>query len=99
MYCMSLMLKPHVQERTLLNISIGGDSLGPTACQAPLSMVFSRQEYWSVLPCPSPWDLPNPGIKPRSPTLWANSLLSEPPGKPSIGSNDLFLLSVFFLVS
>ena len=36
------------------------------ACQAPLSMGFSRQEYWSGLPSPSPWDLPNPGIKPGS---------------------------------
>ena len=36
------------------------------ACQAPLSMGFSRQEYWNGLPCPPPGDLPNPGIKPRS---------------------------------
>ena len=43
---------------------------------------FSRQEYWSRLPCPSPGDLPNPGIEPRSPTLQADSLPSEPPGKP-----------------
>ena len=61
----------------------------PTLCdpmecshKAPLSMGFSRQEYWSGLPCPSPADLPNPGIKPRSPTLEAESLPSEPPGKP-----------------
>ena len=39
------------------------------AFQAPLSVEFSRQEYWSGLPCPPPGDLPNPGIKPRSPTL------------------------------
>ena len=51
-------------------------------CQAPLSMEFSRQEYWSGLPFPSPVDLPNPGIKPRSPTLQADSLPSVPPGKP-----------------
>ena len=51
-------------------------------CQAPLSMGFSRLEYWSVLPFPPPGDLPNPGIEPRSPTLWADSLPSEPPGKP-----------------
>ena len=44
------------------------------ACQAPLSMGFFRQEYWSGLPFPSPGDLPNPGIKPRSPVLQANSL-------------------------
>ena len=52
------------------------------ACQAPLSMGFSRQEYWSGLPFPSPGDLPNPGIEPRSPALQADSLPSEPPGKP-----------------
>ena len=51
------------------------------ACQAPLSMEFSRQEYWSGLPFPSPGDLPYPGIKPRSPALQADSLPSEPSGK------------------
>ena len=45
-------------------------------------MGFSRQEYWSGLPFPSPGDLPNPEIKPRSPTLQAASLPSEPRGKP-----------------
>ena len=45
-------------------------------------MEFSRQEYWSMLPFPSPGDLPNPGIEPGSPTLQADALLSEPPGKP-----------------
>ena len=50
------------------------------ACQAPLSMEFSRQEYWSGLPLPSPGDLPNPGVEPGSPGLQADSLLSEPPG-------------------
>jgi len=48
------------------------------AHQDPLSMEFSRQEYWSGLPCPPPGDLPNPGIKPRSPALQADSLPSEP---------------------
>ena len=43
---------------------------------------FSRQEYWNVLPCPPPGDLPKPGIKPKSLTLHVDSLLSEPPGKP-----------------
>ena len=52
------------------------------AYQAPLSMGFSRQECWSELPFPSPGDLPNPGIEHRSPTLQADALLSEPPGKP-----------------
>ena len=50
--------------------------------QASLSMEFSRQEYRSGLPYPSPGDLPNPGIEPRSPALQADSLLSEPPGCP-----------------
>ena len=52
------------------------------AYQASPSMGFSKQEYWSGLPFPSPGDLPNPGIKPRSPTLQADTLPSEPPGKP-----------------
>ena len=54
------------------------------AHQAPLSMVFVRQEYGSGLPFPSPGDLPNPGIEPGSPALQADSLASEPPGKKSI---------------
>ena len=53
-------------------------------CQAPLSMGFSRQEYWSGQPFPSPVDLPDPGIEPRSPLLQVDSLPSEPPGKPKI---------------
>ena len=52
------------------------------ACQAPPSIRFFRQEYWSGLPFPSPGDLPNLGIKPGSPALQADTLLSEPPGKP-----------------
>ena len=48
--------------------------------QAPLSVGFSRQEYWSGLPFPSPGVLPNPGIEPRSPALQADALTSEPPG-------------------
>ena len=52
------------------------------ACQALLPMGFSRQEYWSGLPFPSPGDLPNPGIEPGSPALQEVSLPSEPPRKP-----------------
>ena len=52
------------------------------AYQASPSMGFSRQEYWDGLPFPSPGDLPDPGIEPRSPTLEADALTSEPPGKP-----------------
>ena len=53
------------------------------AYQAPLSMGFSRQKYWSGLPFPSPGDLPDPGIEPRSAALQADALHSEPPGKPA----------------
>ena len=52
------------------------------ACQAALSMEFSRQEYWSGLPFPSPWGLPNPETELRSPALQVDTLLPEPPGKP-----------------
>ena len=52
------------------------------AHQAPPSMGFSRQEYWSGLPFSSPGDLPDPGIEPRSPAIQADALTSEPPGKP-----------------
>ena len=55
------------------------------AHQAPLSMGFSRQEYWSGLPFPSPGDLPDPGTKctsPLFPTLAGGFLTTEPPGKP-----------------
>ena len=59
--------------------------IDPTvARQAPLSIRFSRQEYWSGLPFPSPGDLPDPGIEPGSLTLRADSLPSEPPGKPHL---------------
>ena len=51
------------------------------------SMEFSRPEYWSGWPFPSLEDLPNPGIKPRSPTLQADSLPAEPPGKPESRSH------------
>ena len=61
------------------------DSCDPwtVARQAPPSMGFSRQEYQRGLPFPSPGDLPNPRTEPRSPALQADSLSSEPPGKPS----------------
>ena len=54
------------------------------AHQAPLSMGFSRQEYWNGLPFPSPGDLPDPGIEPGSPALQADDLLTEVWGKPDI---------------
>ena len=52
------------------------------AYQAPPSMGFSRQECWSGLPFPSPEDLPDPGMESGSPALQADTLPSEPPGKP-----------------
>ena len=66
-----------------VNFSVVSDSATPwtVSHQAPLSMGFSRQEYWSGLPYPSPGDLPKPGIKPGSPALPADSLPSESPGK------------------
>ena len=54
------------------------------AYQAPPSMGFSRQEFWNGLPFPSPGDLPDPEIEPRSLALQADALLSEPPGKPCL---------------
>ena len=64
--------------------SVVSDSVTPwtVARRAPLSMGFSGQEHWSGLPRPLPRDLPDPGVEPRSPALQADSLLSEPPGKP-----------------
>ena len=69
-----------------LSCSVMSDSLTPwtAVCQAPLSMGFSRQEYWRGLLCPPPGDLPDPWIKPGSPALQANSLQSEPPGKSRV---------------
>ena len=59
--------------------SVMSDSVTPWTIQ---SLEFSRPEYWSGQPFPFPGDLPNPGIKPRSPALWVDSLPAEPPGKP-----------------
>ena len=65
---------------------------GTVAHQAPLSMGFSRQEYWSVLPFPFPGDLPTPRFKPGSPTLQADSLPTDLPGNSQIGPGMLKLL-------
>ena len=56
------------------------------ACQAPLSMEFSRQEYWSGLPCPSPGNLLNPGIEPESPALQTNPYRLSRQGSPQLCS-------------
>ena len=72
--------------RLSVSHSIVSYSLQPhelhVTCQAPLSMEFSRQEYWSGLPFPSPGDLSDPESEPRPPALQADSVASEPPGKP-----------------
>ena len=70
------------------------------ACQASLSMEFSRREDWSGLPFPSPGDLPNQGIEPESPAFQADPLPSEPPGKPKImlvtfNTNLMFTIIIF----
>ena len=66
--------------------------------QAPLSTEFSRQEYWGGLPFPSPGDLPDPGIKTRSPALQADSLLSEPPEKYYFKTHNCSILKTFLLI-
>ena len=78
--------------------SVVSDSLQPpwtVAHQAPLSMGFSKQEYWSGLPVPSPGDHPNPGIEPRSPALQADSLptglYSQGPWGPWVSGSLLLL--------
>ena len=66
------------------------------SCPAPLSVEFSRPEYWSGEPFPSPGDLPNPGIKVRSPAMQVDSLQSEPPGKGLSTSYDVVTRITFF---
>ena len=71
---------------TVLSHSVVSDSLRPHGLQPARLLYpwrFSRQEYWSGLPFPPPGDVPNSGIKPRSPTLQVDSLSSEPPGMPN----------------
>ena len=79
----------HFSLTKVLKVKVLVTQLCPTLChpmdythQAPLSMGFSRQEYWSREPFPSPGALPESGIESGSPALQADSLLSEPPGKP-----------------
>ena len=67
-------------------------TLWAVACQAPLSMGFPRQGYWSEFPCLPSGDLPSPGIEPlsfASPALQVDSLPTEPLGKPIMGSTAL----------
>ena len=78
-YYLGISLKVKVKAQSCPTLRV---TLWTVACQAPPSMGFSRQEYWSGLPSPSPGDLSNPEIEPPSPTLQADALTSEPPGKP-----------------
>ena len=89
---------PGVLPKILTLVSGLKDSLiRPVAYEAPLSMEFSRQEYWSGLPFPPPEDLPDPGIETRSPALQADSLPAEPQGKPkNAGVGSLSLLQGVF---
>ena len=66
------------------------------AHRTPLSIGFSRQEFWSGLPFPFPGDLPDPGIEPRCPALQADALTSEPPGKPHIYIQKCCLVTKMF---
>ena len=80
---LSLFLPPHPSHTVSCSVVFDSFSTPWTvARQAPLSMEFSRQEHWSGQWFPSPGNLPNLWIKPRSPALQTGSLLSEPPGKP-----------------
>ena len=86
--CLPLLLLPLIFPSIKVKVKslrVVSDSATPwtVAYQACPSMRFSRQEYWIGLPFPSPGDLPNPGIEPGSPTLEADALTSEPPGKPT----------------
>ena len=74
---------PHATESESVSHSVVSDSATPStvACQAPLSMGFPRQEYWSGYPFPSPRGIPNPEFEPGSSALQADSLPSEPPMK------------------
>ena len=81
--CKQLKVKVKVKSLSCVQLFV---TLWTVAHQAPPPMGFSRQEYWSGLPFPSPGDLPDPEIEPRSPTLQADALTSEPPGKPTVNS-------------
>ena len=85
---------------TVLSHSAMSDCLQPHGLQPARPLCpweFTRQESWSGLPCPPPWDLSNPRIEPRSPTFQVDSLLSEPPWKPmNTGVDSLPLLQGIF---
>ena len=79
-----LKVRYHIVEVKESEVAQSCLTLWTIAHQAPLSMGFSRQEYWSGLLFPSPGDLPNLGTEPGSPALQADASSSEPPGKPIV---------------
>ena len=83
---LSALCWPKVKVKSLSRVQLFA-TLWTVAYQAPLSLGFSRQEYWSGLPFPSPGDLPDLGIEPGFPALQADALTAEPPGKPRILCN------------
>ena len=84
------------ESHSVVSDSLWPHGLSPTRLLCPWG--FSRQEYWSGLPCPPPGDLPSPGLEPRSPALQVDSLPSEPPGKcKNTGVGSLSLLQRIFL--
>ena len=90
--CVCVLLVVHSLPHEFLSIPCAVLCLVAQLCptiagEAPLFMGFPRQEYWSGLPFPSPGDLPNPGIEPRSPVLQADSLPFELQGRPQENSN------------
>ena len=79
---MSVWLPSRESKTEKVKTQVKVTQLCPVICnQVPLSMEFSKQEYWSVMPFPSPGELPNPEIEPGSPALQVLSLPFEPPGK------------------
>ena len=82
-----------IEQSESVSHSVISDSLY-VSCQVPLSMGFSRKEYWSGLPFSSPGELPDPGIKPGLLPLQAGSLPSEPGGKSVLNKN-MYYLKVF----
>ena len=81
-----------VFRRSVVSDSLQPSELQPTRLLCPWGI--SRQEYWSELLCPPPGDLPNPRIEPRSPILQADSLPSEPPGKPFLLYTCMFISTI-----
>ena len=85
----------HVLSHSVMPNSLRPHGLHPTRLLCPWG--FSREECWSGLPFPSPGDLPNPEVEPRSPVLEANSLPSDPPGKPIRGTQQIVTVAIVLL--